>query len=253
MFNTLAGKFGGFAGGSVEPGTILVGGVQHSLRSSNYSLLSSNNIITLTNLGEPFVAKIYVVGGGGRGGDGGRYDQGPNGGPVASAIPSYFSAPTISTLTANGGAGGASGSGSPPGSGGGGSSGGPGTGGAVTNPGAGAVVSLAGNAGSGGGPGSAGPSGTSGGGHGGDAATRIPPGSPIYPGNYGFGNGGSPGASEPSGGGGGAGGGGGGAYLEHQLTITPGVTYSMRAGDRFPAPAPGGGSVGGNITIEFVS
>ena len=181
MFNTLAGKFGGFAGGSVEPGTMLVGGVQHSLRSSNYSLLSSNNIITLTNLGELFVAKIYVVGGGGRGGDGGRYDQGPNGGPVDSAIPSYFSAPTISTLTANGGAGGASGSGSPPGSGGGGSGGGPGTGGAGTHAGPGALGSLGGNAGSGGAGGSAGPDGTSGGGYGGDWGTSIPTSMPTIP------------------------------------------------------------------------
>ena len=154
MFNTLAGKFGGFAGGSVEPGTILVGGVQHSLRSSNYSLTVNPahtnppdqgpaDIITFTNLSEPFVAKIYVVGGGGQGGGGGRYDTGPSGGPVANANPSFFSAPTISTLTARGGKGGAGGTGSPPGSGSPGGGGGAGQGGPVTNPpGPGALVSL---------------------------------------------------------------------------------------------------------------
>ena len=274
MFNTLAGKFGGFAGGSVEPGTLLIGGVQHSLRTSRYFLEASNNVITLTNQGEPFVAKFYIIGSGATGGQGGRYNQGPNPGSAPSTFPSYLSAPTISTITASAGTGGVGGPGSPPGSGGGGGGGGSGGGGSVTNPGPGALVGLAGNAGSGGSGGSAGPSGTSGGQGGFDAASKVPASSGIYSltvplnaggqqpdgvfgdrlaRNSGQGAGGGPGRSEPDGGGGGGGGAGGGAYIEHQLTITPGVTYSMRAGSKGNEGNVVNGTVPGRIIIEFVS
>ena len=272
MFNTLAGKFGGFAGGGIQPGTILVGGVQYNLRDSPFAFQGSfvgwpspapGGLSTFTSVGEPFVAKFYVIGAGGGGGRGGNGFPGSDipGSAGDTGTPSYVSSPSMSTLTATAGTGGAGGKGNNGGTGSG-TGGGAGSGGPAT----GGDTNVTGSGGAGSAGASAGPDGSSSASSGSSGAAGTPSGSPIFPlfqanipsgtgqnnnlgsQKYGVGDGGPGGTSSPNGGGGGAGGGGGGGYLEDTITITPGITYSVRVGLHG-----GGGSQPGYVSIEFVS
>ena len=233
--NTIVGKFGGFAGRGVAPGTLTItaptplGGTSEVDISGTFydfaRVLASPTTSTFITYGEPFQATVYLVGGGARGTDGQPY-QGSSPSPAPAYAPNTtISSPVLSTITAGGGRGGygggnadESGSGDP---------GGSGIGGTAS----GGDTNVNGIGASGGAGGPPGPSGTSGGQIGTPAPSVIPPSSPLFPFASGTGGGsgpgGGPGRSEPPAGGGGGGGGGSGAYAQKTITIQSNVTYTV--------------------------
>ena len=251
MFNTLAGKFGGFGGGgdtsrriniTMAPPAVATPTIIDfdtvSLYRFTANTAGSNDAPgqwTFSVLGADLATTLEAVGGGGQGGGGAQ--TGGSGQSGAAGTTSTITGPGSLSISAGGGGGG---NGGGPGG-----SGGTGAGGTA----GGGDTNTAGNAGAGGagGPNPESP------GTGGTAAATVAPSyfNPVGQSGRGSNSGGG-GPDWPGGGpgpGGGGGGGGSGAYVLKTHTLQGGQTYNIVVGGKGIVPSspqanhPGGAKI----------